>query len=59
MENHCPLCLNESVFYTKDKLRSFYKCTNCKSIFSSRGSLLIALDEKNRYKKHNNDVNDC
>lgn len=58
IENNCPLCKSESDFYTKDKIRSFYRCNNCKSVFSDRNTLLLSNDEKNRYEMHNNDIFD-
>ncbi len=52
---NCPLCHNPGkTFYTDE----FFLCDNCLGIFRPKRYHLSAPEEKSRYEKHNNDVND-
>lgn len=55
MSLKCPLCQGAAQeFYGKD----FFLCTNCKGIFRPKQFYLSAADEKKRYEKHENNVED-
>ncbi len=54
----CPLCDSEGNLFFKDKLRTYFNCTNCMSVFLDRNNLPASKEEKKRYLEHNNDVND-
>lgn len=55
----CPLCNydNDNMFY-KDKIRSYYQCSNCKLIYVPTKDLLSPEVEKSRYDKHQNNPSD-
>jgi SAM-dependent methyltransferase len=52
---NCPLCQNSGKTFHDDE---FYLCDNCLGIFRPKRYYLTASEEKSRYEKHNNDVND-
>lgn len=52
---NCPLCKYPGSYFYKTE---FYLCGNCFGIFKDAGTYLSAVEEKARYEKHNNDVND-
>ncbi len=54
----CPLCKSRSNPFYKDKRCSYFKCTNCMSVFLDRKQLPDSETEMKRYLEHNNDVND-
>ncbi len=51
----CPLC---SFLANKIKDDNYYSCFQCKAIFLDKNLYISLKAEKNRYKDHNNDVND-
>mgnify|MGYP006289000913 CR=1 FL=1 len=54
-KEECPLCGNTAhLFYKKE----FYLCCRCKGIFRTRRSHPTNSEERLRYKKHDNDVDD-
>ena len=55
----CPLCSNSSTsLIGAPTTREFYLCTCCDLLFLNPGQRISQSDEKARYEKHNNDVND-
>lgn len=58
LENKCPLCDNDTKLFCEKVNHIFYECTNCKGIFRPEETYLSAVEEKEHYEKHNNDVND-
>ena len=55
----CLLCHSKSTAsYFKDKLHSFFECSNCGSVFRDPANFPSPSEEKERYLTHNNDVND-
>jgi len=57
LEN-CPLCKGEAEIFCEKPKHLFYKCTNCEGIFRPKHTFLTAVEEKEHYEKHNNDVFD-
>lgn len=58
MSEICPLCSNSSSVFFKNKKQEFHKCDTCQGIFLDKKYHLSVEDEKQRYNKHNNDIND-
>lgn len=58
MSNICPLCEHSSNLFRKIESKKYYQCNNCFGIFLDSNFLPSLGDEKIRYEKHNNDVND-
>jgi cyclopropane fatty-acyl-phospholipid synthase-like methyltransferase len=55
----CPICSGKnSSLFDQDKLRSYYKCSDCTLIFVSRDQILPAIDELKRYEAHKNSEED-
>ncbi|MFW6196592.1 MAG: class I SAM-dependent methyltransferase [Thermoplasmatota archaeon] len=54
-KEECPLCGHTAHLFHKNE---FYLCSRCKGIFRAKSLHPTRYDEKSRYKKHNNDVND-
>lgn len=52
---NCPLCEQKGAQYSND---DFFNCQNCHGIFRNKKNLLSPQEEKTRYEKHNNDIND-
>lgn len=55
---NCPLCESLSTPFHTNRLRSYFRCRNCLSIFLDPEFWLEKEEEKLRYMEHNNDVND-
>lgn len=55
MKQNCPLCDSNAESFFKEQ---FYLCNNCKGIFRPKSDYPNLEDEKQRYEKHNNDIND-
>lgn len=51
----CPLCNNPGKMFHKEE---FFLCNRCCGIFRPKQTYPTPSDEKYRYEKHNNDVND-
>lgn len=51
----CPLCGDSSSTFYKEES---FLCTECKDIFRSRETLPTISEERPRYEKHDNDIND-
>lgn len=54
----CPLCFTPASVFNADKNQCYLQCTHCKGIFMQKSSLPTADAELNRYKLHQNDIND-
>lgn len=54
----CTLCSGEGIVFNDINNRKYYKCGNCKSIFMHHRDFLSEVEEKARYKEHDNDVLD-
>jgi SAM-dependent methyltransferase len=54
--NTCPLCSSESTIFFQRKERLYHQCSNCSGIFVDKALLPEPTKEKQRYKEHNNDV---
>jgi hypothetical protein len=54
----CPLCLGQSHNFLAIREREFLQCDFCLSIFLKPQYRLSLKSEKERYLKHQNDVND-
>lgn len=58
VEKKCPLCGTAGVLFSEANGKKYYNCSLCKSIFMAKEHYLTAQEEKERYKEHNNDVDD-
>ncbi len=57
IKNCCPLCLGSRVsFFSKDKNRDYYRCSDCKLVFVLSKDFLSAKDEKKKYDHHQNSI---
>jgi len=56
---NCLLCSSniDKVFFS-EKGTSFFTCNTCDAIVRNKDSFLSVEEEKTRYQKHKNDVND-
>lgn len=52
----CSLCNCGTTFFIEYKDRSFYKCTHCGSILLDTSHYLEFNNEKERYDKHSDDI---
>lgn len=55
---NCSLCNYETKFFTEIRNKKYYQCHRCLSIMMDPNDYLDASEEKERYKQHNNDVED-
>ena len=58
MNPSCPLCRSSSTLLYETKGRTYYKCSGCCSAFLNPANHLKNDEERNRYAKHQNNVND-
>ncbi len=58
MPNTCPLCQTSSEIFFQWKNRTYYTCPTCHSIFLPQELLPELHEEEERYREHDNDVND-
>lgn len=59
MDNICNFCQKGfNSFFSKDKKREYYKCNHCKIITVPPEYYLTPNEEKKRYDKHSNSIND-
>ena len=56
--HNCPLCNGSGNIFYSSKKHTFHQCNVCKGIYLDKEFILNAEEEKLRYQKHNNDVND-
>lgn len=54
----CLLCNFKTKLFYEDKNKKYFKCENCFSIMLDPFNYLTSKEEKERYKTHNNDIND-
>lgn len=54
----CPLCNTLSETFYTEKEKVYYQCPACKGIFHGRPNLPGIEEERERYREHNNDIND-
>ncbi len=54
--NNCPLCNSSGDVFYSFKKRLHYQCNNCSGIYVDESLRLNSEEEKSRYEKHNNDV---
>ncbi len=55
----CRLCRNKSeLFFETKNQKKYYRCGQCWAIFLDSRYYLLEKDQIERYKQHNNDVND-
>lgn len=55
----CPLCLYDDIIeFSKDKRRTYYRCTRCYLVFVDPANRLSPLEEKAIYDQHENDLAD-
>ncbi len=52
---NCPLCKHDGKPFYGDE---FFECNNCSGIYKNRADYIDENAEIQRYKQHNNDVND-
>ncbi|MDW7667941.1 MAG: class I SAM-dependent methyltransferase [Bacillota bacterium] len=55
---NCNLCSGEGELFYKINDIKYYKCSKCNSVFMDSQNYLTYEEEKSRYEKHNNDVED-
>ncbi len=55
----CPLCHSPGQLFHRDKLRSYYRCTQCLGIYPPPHELPQAHEERNRYLQHQNTDQDA
>lgn len=60
MHSHtCPLCTSqETQYYTEDKKRQFFQCSQCQLVFVDPGQLPSQIREKQEYDLHENGFED-
>lgn len=58
ISHNCPLCNSTSTLFCEKTKHLFYKCNTCHGIFRPKHTFLTAVEEKEHYEKHNNDVFD-
>jgi len=54
----CILCGHQAHFFATARKRGYFQCENCRSVFLDPADYVPKEEEKARYQKHNNDVND-
>jgi len=55
---NCSLCNRRALFFYCFREKNYYHCTGCHSILLNPANYLSPDDEKKRYDKHNNNVDD-
>lgn len=59
MSTSCPLCNGIGALYYQKSNKTYFKCTNCSSVYIDKSNYLDYDEERERYLEHNNDVNDA
>jgi SAM-dependent methyltransferase len=57
-KERCILCLSESSVFALYRETEYYRCLNCLAVFMDPALHPSAEMERERYEKHNNDIND-
>lgn len=55
---NCLLCNSSTKLFHENKGNKYYRCENCFSIMLDPSNYISKEEEKERYKTHNNDVDD-
>jgi len=55
---NCPLCHHIAKVFITIQGRAYFECEQCCAIFLNKQCLPDKQEEEDRYKQHNNDVND-
>lgn len=55
---NCLLCEGKTELFKMWREKEYYRCTKCKSIMLEPKYYINYIEEKERYEKHNNDVED-
>ena len=55
----CTLCSEEAKLFYSGKNGEYFACPQCKGIFLSPNNFPAPAEEKERYEKHNNDIEDA
>lgn len=58
MNKQCKICRFDTVLYHESFRGIYHKCASCGAVFLDDSCLLTPEEEKARYEKHNNDIND-
>jgi SAM-dependent methyltransferase len=54
----CILCNSESSLFARYREAEYHRCLNCRAVFMDPAFHPSAERERERYEKHNNDIND-
>lgn len=54
----CRLCTGSTLLFHRDGQREFYRCTTCEAVMLDEALLPDPDYEEDRYRQHNNDVED-
>ncbi len=54
----CGLCGQTAGLFYEEALKKYFRCGNCSAVFLSKAHHVSEQEEKERYEKHNNDVED-
>ena len=54
----CPLCHTRALLFYETPRRKYYQCNHCSSVFLDSEYYVSEEDERKRYEKHNNDIED-
>lgn len=54
----CIVCASQAEIYFKNAQKDYFYCSTCHAFFLNPTYFLNMVEEKNRYEKHNNDIND-
>jgi SAM-dependent methyltransferase len=59
MNHTCPLCSGDTDLFYHNKIKTYFICQTCKGISLEKSLLPDSEKEKERYFKHNNDIEDA
>ncbi|KUO58283.1 MAG: methyltransferase [Gracilibacter sp. BRH_c7a] len=58
LQIECSLCHGKAALFHEIDRKKYYKCTNCLSVLLHPAYYISPEEERNRYREHNNDVED-
>ncbi|PKM77402.1 MAG: methyltransferase [Firmicutes bacterium HGW-Firmicutes-15] len=58
LKPYCTLCNDQTDFFYESNQRHYYQCKNCSSIMLAPKHFISLEEERKRYRKHNNCVDD-